>query len=129
MSCVKAGPGKFYAKACDVTDENNVIEVFRWVEKNFQSVHILVNNAGVLKAATLQGTKRYFIIKYLVKVYGRILKISLFLEVKTEDLRHVIDVNIMGLLNCTRHALKIMRKNDHEAHIININRYLFGIII
>ncbi|XP_001600270.1 farnesol dehydrogenase [Nasonia vitripennis] len=95
MSSVK-GPGKFYAKACDVTDENNVIEVFHWVEKNFQSVQILVNNAGVLKAATFQ-------------------------EVKTEDLKHVIDVNIMGLLNCTRHALKIMRKNDHEAHIININ--------
>ncbi|XP_058795568.1 farnesol dehydrogenase-like [Phymastichus coffea] len=90
------GPGKFYAKACDVTNESEVKQVFDWVEKNFQSVHILVNNAGCAKYSTIE-------------------------DMKSEDLKHIIDVNVVGLLHCTRHAISIMKKNKHDAHIININ--------
>ncbi|XP_014208550.1 farnesol dehydrogenase-like isoform X2 [Copidosoma floridanum] len=95
MKAVK-GAGKFFAKSCDITKEADVIQAFEWIEKNCQTVHLLVNNAGTMKCATIE-------------------------EVKTEDMVNIINVNIMGLLHCTRQALHLMKKNGHEAHIININ--------
>lgn len=49
------GSGKFYAKACDISNENQVINAFEWVEKNFQTVHVLVNNAGWGWKSSIQG--------------------------------------------------------------------------
>ena len=49
------GPGKFFPQACDVTNEKAVNRAFEWIEKNFQTVHILVNNAGILKSSTIEG--------------------------------------------------------------------------
>lgn len=50
-----SGFGKFHDQPCDVTDENQVKQAFNWVEKKFQSVHVLVNNCGCLKFSTIAG--------------------------------------------------------------------------
>lgn len=50
------GSGKFHAKQCDITIENNVIETFDWIKSTFKSLHILVNNAGFLKMNKIEGT-------------------------------------------------------------------------
>lgn len=41
--------GKVTAIACDVSDKASVESAFREIERNFGTVQILVNNAGVLK--------------------------------------------------------------------------------
>lgn len=49
--------GKFYAKKCDVVNENEVINAFEWVEKTLQTVHVLVNNAGYWCNSSILGEK------------------------------------------------------------------------
>ncbi|KAJ8667739.1 hypothetical protein QAD02_009402 [Eretmocerus hayati] len=90
------GPGKFFAKECDVTKENNIIEVFNWIKKTFGSLHILVNNAGTIIFSKIEDTP-------------------------SNELDRIIDVNLKGLLFCSKHAIKIMRETQSEAHIVNIS--------
>ena len=58
------GPGKFYAKKCDVSQESEVVEVFNWIKNTFGHLHILVNNAGIAKRGTINGIKNYFALSY-----------------------------------------------------------------
>ncbi|KAJ8667740.1 hypothetical protein QAD02_009403 [Eretmocerus hayati] len=97
------GPGKFYAKECDVTKEDDIIEVFNWIKKTFGSLHILVNNAGTLRFSKIEDTP-------------------------SDELDRIIDVNVKGLLFCSKHAIKIMRETQSEAHIVNINSVVGHVI-
>lgn len=49
------GPGKFYAKECDVSKEDDVIEVVAYIKKSFGALHILVNNAGMIRMKSIEG--------------------------------------------------------------------------
>ena len=49
------GPGKFYSKKCDITQESEVEDVFNWIKNTFGSLHILVNNAGFCKLGKMKG--------------------------------------------------------------------------
>lgn len=44
---VEGVTGKVYAYKCDVSDLSSVKTAFKWIEDNFGSFQILVNNAGV----------------------------------------------------------------------------------
>ena len=57
MSNVK-GLGKFYAKECDVTDEEDIIESLDWITDNLGPIAVVINNAGILKISKLEGTKK-----------------------------------------------------------------------
>lgn len=50
------GNGQFYALECDISDEKQVDEAFAWVKKNLKIVHILINNAAVLRAGKVTGS-------------------------------------------------------------------------
>lgn len=39
-----------------------------------------------------------------------------------EDLRKVLDINVLGLCFCTREAFNSMKERDVAGHIIHINR-------
>lgn len=60
-------------------------------------MHILINNAGCAVAATN------------------------LTEGKTEYWKKILDLNVMGLCIATREAVKDMRKNKVDGHIIHIN--------
>ena len=49
------GKGKFYAHKCDVSKESDVNETFEWVKNNLNTIHVLVNNAGVLIPGKIIG--------------------------------------------------------------------------
>jgi NADP+-dependent farnesol dehydrogenase len=49
--------GKIYAKKCDVSDIQMIKDTVQWIEENFGSVNILINNAGVSKYVQMKLTK------------------------------------------------------------------------
>lgn len=49
----KCGPGKFYPIKCDVTKENEVFEMFKFIENKFGTLHVCINNAGIAHNAPI----------------------------------------------------------------------------
>lgn len=96
-------PGKIYARKCDVSDLQSVKEVFKWIEDEFGSMNILVNNAGIV-------------------VRGNILDDT---DTSRDKFDHVINTNLTGLVHCTREAFRLIKKSDDYGMIITINS-VFG---
>lgn len=86
-SCMIAG--------ADVSDENEVKEMFKKVEDNFGSVDILVNNSGITRD-------------------------NLFVRMKVNEFSDVIDINLKGTFLCSKTAAKSMMKKRY-GKIINIS--------
>ncbi|XP_058795250.1 farnesol dehydrogenase-like [Phymastichus coffea] len=95
MKSVK-GPGKFIARECDVSKEKDIDEAFDYVKDTFKTIHILINNAGIVKINTIEDSD-------------------------LKDMQQVINVNFVALVHCSKRAIKLMKEGGHEAHIININ--------
>ncbi|XP_018576001.1 farnesol dehydrogenase-like isoform X2 [Anoplophora glabripennis] len=88
--------GKLYPVQTDITKEEDIINAFKWIKENLGPIHILVNNAGVLGQTSL--------------VDGNI-----------EIWENILDVNVLGLSIATREAIRDMRANNVDGHIIHIN--------
>jgi len=78
----------------NVTDNNQMEEVFKAITDKYGRIDILVNNAGITKD-------------------------NLLLRMKEEDWDIVIAVNLKGTFLCTQKALKVMMK-QRNGSIINI---------
>ena len=89
------------AHAVDVADARAVQVLATDVVRTHRRVDVLVNNAGV----TVLGA---------------------FAETDVEDARHVMDVNVMGMVACCRAFLPHLRERD-EAHIVNVSS-IFGLL-
>ncbi len=79
---------------CDVTDEDAVIEMVAKIEKEVGNVDILVNNAGIIKRIPMH-------------------------EMKAEEFRQVIDVDLNAPFICSKAVIPTMMKMGH-GKIINI---------
>lgn len=44
----------FYAKECDVSDEKSVGETFEYIRNKFKTIHVLVNNAGLIRMKSIE---------------------------------------------------------------------------
>lgn len=82
-----------------MTVEADIIAAFDWTSSNLGPVHILVNNAGLSLPTTLT-------------------------DGDTDKWRKIIDTNVLGLCIATREAVKNMRKNGVDGHIVHINSVL-----
>ncbi|XP_072041947.1 dehydrogenase/reductase SDR family member 11-like [Amphiura filiformis] len=92
--------GSVHAIKCDVTQEEEILSMFKEIKEKYGGVDVCVNNAGLLHAATI-------------------------LDGKTEAWKNMFDVNVLGLSICTREAVKSMReRNVDDGHIIHINSTL-----
>ncbi|XP_044271282.1 farnesol dehydrogenase-like [Tribolium madens] len=92
--------GKLVAIKADFTKEEDILRVFEWTSKNLGPVHILINNAGTSRPS------------------------ASLTEGKTEDWKTVLDLNVLGLCIATREAVKVMKANKINGHIIHINSVL-----
>jgi NAD(P)-dependent dehydrogenase (short-subunit alcohol dehydrogenase family) len=96
---IKAGNGAAFAVQGDVGIEADVQAIFAAVDKEFGPVTGLVNNAGITgPVSRLDG-------------------------LSPEDLRRVVDINILGSLACAREAIKRMstRHGGQGGAIVNLS--------
>ncbi|XP_049803775.1 dehydrogenase/reductase SDR family member 11-like [Schistocerca nitens] len=97
---LKDAPGQLHAVEGDVSSEESIISVFKWIKENLGGVDILINNAGVTAEAPPSS--------------GR-----------TEDWKRVLDVNVLGLSICTREAVQdMLSRGVDDGFIIHINSVL-----
>jgi len=89
----KLGAATLVAPA-DVTQPEAVTACFRKAVRRFGSVDVVVNNAGVLIPAPV-------------------------VDLRTADLQHMLDVNLIGALHVMQEAVKVMRKQG-RGHIVNV---------
>lgn len=86
---------KALAVQCDISSFSDVESMIKQSMAEFGSIDILVNNAGITKD-------------------------GLLMRMKEEEFDSVIDINLKGAFNCTRHVSSIMLK-QRSGRIINIS--------
>ncbi|XP_075156431.1 farnesol dehydrogenase-like [Haematobia irritans] len=87
---------KFYCKFCDIANEMNVKETFQWIIQTLGGVDILVNNAGILAKGHLLD------------------------DHNSEDIKKTLEVNVLGMVWCTREAFRSMKERSFDGHIVNL---------
>ncbi|KAH8402683.1 hypothetical protein KR215_005960 [Drosophila sulfurigaster] len=89
---------RFHFRKCDVSDEQQVIDTFAWVDQTLGGADVLVNNAGKLAYVTILQ------------------------EGNSEGLRSTLDTNVLGVTWCTRQAFQSMeRRKINDGHIVIVN--------
>lgn len=86
----------FHPVKCDLTVESDIKTAFEYIEKNFGGVDVLINNAG--------GAK-----------------LGMTLEGDLDDLTHTINLNLVGVISCTKKAYKSMADRKVPGYIITIS--------
>lgn len=81
---------------CDVSDEEEVINMMKQVQEKFGNLDYLVNNAGTF-------------VDNLIKDFN------------IDDFKKVLDVNLLGKVICTKHSYPIMNEG---GSIVNISSHL-----
>lgn len=87
---------RLHAVKCDVSEEASVAAAFDWVEEQLGGIDILVNNAGLLYPGQL-------------------------LTMQLEKLHHVLQVNLLGVVYCSRRAFRSMQERGVAGHVVLIN--------
>jgi len=85
---IEAAGGEAMVNAASVTDHAAVQVMVDQVMAKWGRIDILVNNAGVLRDKT-------------------------FAKMELEDFRFVLDVHLMGAVNCTKAVWEIMRRQNY----------------
>lgn len=80
----------------DVSNKEEVDAMVEYVAREFGSIDVLVNNAGISH-------------------------VGLFTEIEEEEFRRLIDVNLMGVFNVTKKALNESMIHNKDGCIINIS--------
>ena len=92
---IEALGGKAEALQCNVSEYDKAAEMMEYVVKTYGRVDILVNNAGITRD-------------------------NLLMKMSEEDFDAVIQTNLKGVFNCTRHIARQMLKQK-SGRIINIS--------
>ncbi|MFT3827192.1 MAG: SDR family oxidoreductase [Chitinophagaceae bacterium] len=79
---ITAAGGKGFAHACDVSNQQQVLEMFKGIGK----VDVLVNNAGIAHVGNVEKTSE-------------------------ADFQRVFDVNVKGVYNCLHAVVPIMKQH------------------
>jgi NADP-dependent 3-hydroxy acid dehydrogenase YdfG len=92
---IESEGGRALTFELDVTDESQARGFVEGANQQLGGLDILVNNAGLMLLGPVD-------------------------DADTEDWRRMIDVNVLGLLYCTRAALPLMRANG-RGDVVNVS--------
>lgn len=81
---------------CDVSIEEDVEQLAKKTFDRFNRIDLLINNAGI--------------IGHLAPIW----------ELSSKHVRHVLDVNLYGVLHGVRSFMPYMLKQNHSSHIVNM---------
>ncbi|XP_050353227.1 farnesol dehydrogenase-like [Nymphalis io] len=95
------GKGSIVTKRCDISKPEEIAEAFHWVEQKFGGPHVLVNNAGFLRKGCITDAGEK--------------------TLSDDAILSTLDVNLKGMIMCTRKGVSSMRKRNFYGHIINVN--------
>ena len=113
----------------DVSNSENVKEVFTEVKSKFNQLDILVNNAGINGFENRQDLldERMKVNNLQSKEFAESGKINSHFDITVnmtdDDWHQMISIHLNGTFFCTREALKIMN-NQEKASIINMGSVL-----
>jgi len=106
VTAIKALGAEARAYVCNVTDEEVVESTFAQIVADFGGIHGLVNNAGILRDATLIKVKD-----------GKVVK-----KMSADNFSLVVDVHMKGAFLCAREAATHMVEGGVEdGCIINMS--------
>jgi NADP+-dependent farnesol dehydrogenase len=88
--------GQLHPMKVDICKEDEIQEAFGWTSNNLGPVHILINCAGIAQETTLWNGD-------------------------TEKWKKTFDTNVIGLCIATREAVKIMKAEKIDGHIVHMN--------
>ncbi|XP_062140794.1 farnesol dehydrogenase-like [Drosophila sulfurigaster albostrigata] len=89
---------RFHGRKCDVTEEQQVIETFAWVDQTLGGADVLVNSAGIVRHTMITGAGN------------------------SADMRAILDTNVLGVSWCTREAFQSLeRRKIDDGHVVIIN--------
>ncbi|XP_037039652.1 farnesol dehydrogenase-like [Bradysia coprophila] len=91
--------GKVYARKCDISDQQSVKQTFQWIEQQFGSISILINNAAILYNGTILDPG----------------------DDAMDQLNAVINTNFTGAVQCSREAIRLIEKSCDHGLVVNIN--------
>jgi citronellol/citronellal dehydrogenase len=92
---IEAVGGKALAVACDIRNEDQIIEAVNKAVAHFGGIDILINNASAISLTTTEAT-----------------------ESKRFDLMH--DINVRGTFLVTKHCIPHLKKGSNP-HILNLS--------
>ena len=98
VESIKAEDGIAYYHHCDVTDENQVLELMSQAQQKMGGIDVLHNNAGIHESMVSED-------------------LSLD-SMSLETFNKVMDINVTGSWLCAKHALPHLRKSKYSS-IIN----------
>lgn len=87
--------GRAYLVQADVSDFDQAAELVKTAYKNMDGLNVLINNAGITSD-------------------------KLILRMKEDDWDRVLDINLKGVFNCTKNAVRYLLKAEN-AKLINLS--------
>ncbi|XP_052897703.1 farnesol dehydrogenase-like [Anopheles moucheti] len=90
--------GRLHGIRCDVTREKDILAAYRQIETQYGGVDVQINCAGIARNTI------------------RVLQAN-----NTQDLRDIVNTNLLGLTLCSREAYLSMQKRSVDGHIVHIN--------
>ncbi|KAK8397172.1 hypothetical protein O3P69_004707 [Scylla paramamosain] len=95
---LKDQPGSLVPMQCDLTKDDQVLDMFARIKQDLGGIDVLINNAAM-------------------SIFN-----SGLLESTAEDWRKMLDLNVVALCLCTREAVASMQEHGtDDGHIIHMN--------
>lgn len=62
-------PGKIYPMRCDVSKEEEILNVFKWIKEELGEVNVLVNNAAIIVNEKIIGEESSFFLSFILLLH------------------------------------------------------------
>jgi 2-keto-3-deoxy-L-fuconate dehydrogenase len=82
---IRSSGGKSFFHKCDIAQQSEIKTIIEAITAAGESIHILINNAGIAHVGTLETTSE-------------------------EDLLRLFNVNVKGMYNCMHEVIPVMKK-------------------